>query len=554
MTNPGWTFQWRNNAVDIPGATNSTYVLNTTVSCAISCRVANACGSVTSNAISVTVQNPPNPLLTFGNTNICSGSYVSISVTTGSGQTYQWRKNGAVLAGVTSSTYLATSTGVYDAVVTNACGSFPSSNQANVVVTSAPPAAITANGPTTFCPGGSVTLLANTGTGLTYAWRQNGTAIPGATNVFYQVTAWGLYDCIVSNNCGSANSNQINVTVSNPPTATIVAGGPTTFCQGGSVTISVTPGNGWTYQWKQNGNAISGATGTSYVAIASGGYTCTVSNNCGSVTSNPVNVVVNTVPVAGAISGQSSNVCNTVKTYTIAPASGATSYVWTVPSGAAISSGQGTININVTFSSSFGGGAITVTASNNCGTGPTSGLNVEGAPGMPGNITGLVSVCQHQNNVTYSISAVSGATSYTWTVPPGAQIKSGQGTTIIKVRFGTSAGNITVTADNACGSGAARSLAIAMPCREGEEIAAGVFETKIYPNPSASQFTIEINSSYSETATIRIFDLSGRLFETHEAVPIRKEIQAGENLAPGIYLAEIVSGTQRKVMKLIRQD
>src|SRR6185369_3362 len=95
----------------------------------------------------------------------------------------------------------------------------------------APASAITASGPTTFCDIGSVTLIANTGAGLSYQWRRNGVNITGATSYAYLITASsGIFDCIVSNSCGSVASNVISVTVIPPPTAAITAAGPTTVC------------------------------------------------------------------------------------------------------------------------------------------------------------------------------------------------------------------------------------------------------------------------------------------------------------------------------------
>ena len=60
------------------------------------------------------------------------------------------------------------------------------------------------------------------------------------------------------------------------------------------------------------------------------------------------------------------------------------------------------------------------------------------------------SVCLGQSGVVYSISEVSGATSYTWTVPEGAT-KTGSGTSIT-VTFGSTSGNICVTANKSCGA------------------------------------------------------------------------------------------------------
>jgi subtilisin-like proprotein convertase family protein len=80
-------------------------------------------------------------------------------------------------------------------------------------------------------------------------------------------------------------------------------------------------------------------------------------------------------------------------------------------------------------------------------------------PAQPGAISGNVSVCENSTQ-SYSITAVADATSYTWSVPADATINSGQGSTGISVTFGAAGGNISVTANNACGPGAGRSQAI----------------------------------------------------------------------------------------------
>jgi len=78
----------------------------------------------------------------------------------------------------------------------------------------------------------------------------------------------------------------------------------------------------------------------------------------------------------------------------------------------------------------------------------------------PGAITGLTTVCSGQSGVTYSIGSVTNATSYTWSVPSGATIVSGQGTTSITVNFGSSSGNISVTASNSCSNSSASNLGV----------------------------------------------------------------------------------------------
>jgi hypothetical protein len=78
-------------------------------------------------------------------------------------------------------------------------------------------------------------------------------------------------------------------------------------------------------------------------------------------------------------------------------------------------------------------------------------------PGQPGAISGNTTVTSGSNN-TYSIAAVSGATSYTWTLPSGWSGSST--TTSITATAGSAGGTISVKANNTCGAGTASSLAV----------------------------------------------------------------------------------------------
>ena len=104
----------------------------------------------------------------------------------------------------------------------------------------------------------------------------------------------------MSNSCGTTTSNSITVTVNSAPTAaqaTITAGGPTTFCKGHNVVLTVAT-SGLTYQWKQGTKNILGATLQSYTASKTYTYSCVVSNSCGSITSNSISVTSNPSPTA----------------------------------------------------------------------------------------------------------------------------------------------------------------------------------------------------------------------------------------------------------------
>ncbi len=77
-------------------------------------------------------------------------------------------------------------------------------------------------------------------------------------------------------------------------------------------------------------------------------------------------------------------------------------------------------------------------------------------PAQPGTISGNTSVAAGSSQ-TYSVPAVSGATSYTWTLPSGWS--GSTSSTSITTTAGSS-GNISVRANNSCGAGPVRTLAV----------------------------------------------------------------------------------------------
>ena len=139
----------------------------------------------------------------------------------------------------------------------------------------------------------------------------------------------------------------------------------------------------------------------------------------------------------------------------------ASGYTWTVPEGASISAGQGTSSITVDFGASSG--EISVTADYSCGPSTPQTLTITvNAPPDPPAISGDALVCRQETGVTYSIAAVSGASDYLWTVPEGASIHSGQGTTSITVDFGQNGGEIAVQVQNTCGFSAPASVGVSL--------------------------------------------------------------------------------------------
>jgi hypothetical protein len=151
-----------------------------------------------------------------------------------------------------------------------------------------------------------------------------------------------LWLTLNSNLAGPTNALEISSGGAGPPF--ISASGPTTFCQGGSVTLtaSTAAGAGVSYAWSPTGE-----TTRSIVVGASGSYSVTVTVNGTPQTSAPVNVTVNTKPATPSITAPASALAGQSGLAASVAAHGGATYSWSV-SGGTITAGQGTSAITFT--------------------------------------------------------------------------------------------------------------------------------------------------------------------------------------------------------------
>lgn len=269
--------------------------------------------------------------------------------------------------------------------------------------------------------------------------------------------------------------------------------------------------------------------------------TVSASNACGTSPVRTRNVSLNILPASASISGQATGVCGASGvSYTAAAVVGASSYFWTVPAGASIVSGQGSASISVDFSGSFAGGPVTVTAQNGCGNGATRSLTVSGAPGIASPIIGSTALCANQNYL-FSVATIAGASTYTWTVPSGFVVQSGQGTKDLTVKAAANPNTnltISVRASNACGTGPIRSLngiSITLCPRMGE---AGAMNVVAYPNPVSDLLNIGFDSDKNQDVLVTMTDAAGRvvLSENRNADEGANKLEVSvKGMASGIY-------------------
>ena len=224
----------------------------------------------------------------------------------------------------------------------------------------------------------------------------------------------------------------------------------TAICENATKPLTSSGAGGGTWSIVSGGGTISG-TYTYNPANITAATTVVVRYVDGCGNGSNVSFTVNPLPgTPGAISGTTTP-CNGVSTtYSISAASAATSYTWTY-SGGGTPSGSGT---SVTLSPTSSG-TLSVTATNSCGNSSTTTLaiTVVSIPAAPSTPTGTTPVCNGSSG-NYAVTAISGATSYTWSYS-GTGTPSGTGITTSMTP--TTSGNLTVTATNACGTSSASS-------------------------------------------------------------------------------------------------
>jgi hypothetical protein len=242
------------------------------------------------------------------------------------------------------------------------------------------------------------------------------------------------------------------------------------------------------YSWTLP-NSWTGNSNTSTIAInsgsAGGNVSLIMTGACGSYSSAPLTVAVyNTSPQISAITGSSVVCAGSSSVYTINPVPGATSYLWTTPTGWTSTTNGTTLNVNT----GTGSGNITVSVGDLCGQTGTQTLQVTtttNVPSQPGGITGNLNVCAGSTQ-TFSIASVTGANNYTWTLPNGWTGSSATNT--VNVTAGSSSGAVSVTANNVCGSSVAQTIPVnitAIPAQP----ASITGNTSICPN-SVQQYSI----------------------------------------------------------------
>jgi hypothetical protein len=361
-------YQWLRNGAEIGGATSPTY---TTVAedegSVVQCQVTASTAEGTSIATSATRLVEPYQGKSFPEAS--QGNEVSVKPETSSavvgtqltcdkgglqGGTlsfeYQWLREGSPIGGATSSTYTpaeADAGGSIQCLIkaSNANGSAVLYSRNSIEIYKEEPAKATANpaisdltspGDTTPAVGDELSCSEGTWSAspaLAYQWLRNGEAIGGATSSTYTTAAADegkLLQCRLTATKGSLKTAALSRRLvvdpqpaGNPPIQTSPGGvfgtpvvGGFLFCSSGGWEPSqfewepnYDPTLSFSYQWLRNGEAIAGATSSSYTPTAAdleAVVQCrvTATTSAGSAVAIDANegakVITHSMPAAGA--------------------------------------------------------------------------------------------------------------------------------------------------------------------------------------------------------------------------------------------------------------
>ncbi|MBF9255462.1 DUF3494 domain-containing protein [Pontibacter sp. 172403-2] len=483
----GAVYSWTaTGGITLPGSRNQqTVAANIAGNGSLTATVTDVCGKTYTVTKEVSLFSAPAIPGINGSASVCANSQnLSYTASSEGAETFEWTATGdiTIVSGANTATVVVNvgaTGGKLKVTAKNGCSPTGVSKEMDVTTITKPaaPAGITGN--TELCAGteGTYTAAAIPGaTGYTWkapqGWTISPTNDPRTVTIKAGETS-GNITVTADNNCGSSEAVSLAIKVASKPAAPTITG-EAGACVGTTLTYSiadVADATAYTWSVPQGWKIISGQRTTSItveVGNSAGDVTIVASNKCGDSEAGTLAVKGITAPAIGSITGNTEVCINSGNlTYTLKNAEKGAVYTWNLPQGWTLVKGQGTGTITVNAGTA--GGTISVKGKNSCGTSEagTLAVRITTPPAAPGLITDNSNVC---DGLTYSIAAVPGATSYTWSVPSGFTITAGQGTTSIKVKADSpaAAGQVTVVANNASCAGAATSASINVALADGQ--------------------------------------------------------------------------------------
>ncbi|MFM7015973.1 MAG: T9SS type A sorting domain-containing protein [Bacteroidota bacterium] len=558
----GVSYNWTvPNGVTITSGQGTNSITTTWTSTAVAGNVTvtltSACGT-SSNTINVGLASGSlsvGPIT--GNASNCKNSTgIIYSIPVVSGATYAWTVPTGVTitagAGTNSITTSWSSTAIAGNVSVTATTTCSSGSATLAVGINSGLVVGTITGNTPICrPATGVVYSVTAQAGVTYVWTvPTGVTITAGAGTNSITTSWSSTSVtsdikiVGTSSCGVDSTIKTITVRTAVPTQPSTVTGAASACIGDALKYSISKvATADYYVWTPkagmlvNGSATALTTTDTAVTVTftTGfvGDTLKVNaGNCKGLSTVRTKVISKNTAAPttpGTITGQTTGVCGSTYTYSFASAvANATSYTWRTKVTGALMNGQAVQSITlaapiqsvtITYPIGFTTDTLFVKSNNGCGSSAERTLVITAKPATPGAITTPTTLCYGTTVAqVFSIGAVTGATSYTWTYPStGTTYVSGQGSTNLSLYFTASGSKaITVKATNACGTSSAKSTSVnpstACPtARDGS--AFDLSGIVVYPNPTQGNVTVAYTATDNSEYVLTVLDMAGREVE-----------------------------------------
>jgi len=494
-----------------------------------------------SDSVGVVLSVLSQPSVIIGDSLVCLGATETYTILPVSGaSSYSWSYSGAgVLSETgTSCTLTPTSSGLLSVIANSSYGSSAAQTK-SIDVTTIPLQPVIIVGDSIMCSGTTETYTISSVNGATsYTWTYSGEGTFSVTGTCCTLTpiSSGILSVTADNFCGSSTACTKSIDVTSIPSQPEMIVGMTVVCSGTSEIYSISAVSGATmYTWTYSGEGTPSGTGTSCTLIptSSGTLSVTADNFCGSSDAQTANLTIITVPLQPDTISGNTTVCQggNSETYTVPSLSNATSYVWTLPSGATGSSITNSITVNFGLTSISGD--ITVSGLNSCGEGEFSALpiTVNLKPTTPSiTLNGLVLESDSPNgNQWYDQNGlITGASNPSYTV-----LDDGAYYVIVSLL--------------GCSSNPSNTIYVTVT---GEELTESNSSLKVYPNPVSKELILEIEGN-NEQLKFYILNTLGQI--VFKGNITEKTIVQTIDFAPGIYIVKLENGKTFEFKKVIKK-
>ncbi|MCF8448606.1 MAG: T9SS type A sorting domain-containing protein [Taibaiella sp.] len=484
----------------------------------ISYTALNSCGTASSTA-PVIVDPLPVAGTLGGATSVCVAATATLTATASGGS---WSNDGTtatVAGGIVSGIAAGTTTISY--AVTNGCGT---ATTIRTMTVNPLPVAGTISGADSVCTAATTTLSPSLTGGTWSVAGSAATVSGGMVSGIAAGTAMVSYS--ISNVCGTATATHIIVVNPLPDAGTI--SGADSVCVSSSIPLVASmPGGVWS---SSSSDATVLAGSVTGVAAGIATISWSVTNSCGTDIATHA-VIVNPLPVAGSLSGDT----------VICP--GASAALTTTESGG-IWSATGTaasVSAGVVSGISPGTAVISYAVTNVCGTATaTHSMLIHALPDA-GAITGAATVC-----IGDTIVLSAGMAGGSW-AGSNSNVWLNNGTVA-----GITAGSVIIsyTVANICGSSTATTSIIVEPCPVSVNGITTTAGPRINPNPATG--AVVIYADPGKYQRYELTDNTGRKLQygtiTNAATPIDISL-----LAPGMYYIKTDGAAGVYVQKIIKQ-